>query len=129
MGSVPMRTGKTPTADAWPVADVEPRIRSLDIATALGLPFHDVERGVVVLPKEVVDSINRSYAEVSRRASRPSATSTRSSMPGSPSRAARGLDSGSDRYISGAPRPNGQLHTLHRMPGSAPEIVAPRALS
>ena len=37
-------------------------------------------------------------------------------------------DNGSDWYLSGAPHPrwsNEQLHTLHRVPGSAFEVVEP----
>jgi hypothetical protein len=40
-------------------------------------------------------------------------------------------DNGSDWYVSGAPHPrwsNDQLHTLHRVPGSAFEVVDTRAL-
>ena len=38
-------------------------------------------------------------------------------------------DNGADWYITGAPDPrwsNEQLHTLHRVPGSAFEVVQPR---
>jgi len=61
MTGVPMR----PTGEARAL-DVERSVGSLDVAVALGSPFHDRARGVHVVPRSLVEQIDRTYAEVSR---------------------------------------------------------------
>ncbi|MBA3377168.1 MAG: hypothetical protein H0U00_15375 [Actinobacteria bacterium] len=61
MTGVPMR----PTGEARAL-DVERSVTSLDIAVALGIPFHDRETGTRVLPRDVVETVNTSYAEIAK---------------------------------------------------------------
>ncbi len=46
--------------------DVERSVTSLDLAVALGIPFHDPETGTYVLPRAVVETVNTSYAEIAK---------------------------------------------------------------
>ena len=46
--------------------NVERSVTSLDLAVALGIPFHDPETGTYVLPRAVVETVNTSYAEIAK---------------------------------------------------------------
>lgn len=58
--------GEHEPTDVEHADDRERSVTSLDIAASLGIPFHDVERRLYVLPRRLIERIERTYREVSR---------------------------------------------------------------
>ena len=62
MGTAPIESA----ARGYAEDDGDEGVTSAQLAELLGVAFHDAERGVWVVPRDLYESINNTYAEVSR---------------------------------------------------------------